>query len=223
MFHLLAEREEGKKGKWRQIYDGKPTEISCAMAATACPWDKQQGLGVVPLRARAVSSHCRMFIPFTFPKKHCCLLSPARDTTRSRLLHSSLHKADYCTPLSKAALLTVPSILELRICQERGREWRFFHSHTWNCRRKTLEKWGFGQEEPLGGNKGQVPAGTPLNRLVLSGRQLRELPELLGYFYFGKGGMFSKREMDLGGGQGGFGGTKDRGSFQTSPLPSCFV
>lgn len=74
-----------------------------------------------------------------------------------------------------------------------------------------MRKREFGRGETLGGKKRRVPAGTPPNRPVLS---REELGELWGLCYFGKGGMFSKREMDRGVKgvwvKGGFGGTKDR-------------
>lgn len=69
MFHLLAEREEGGKGKKRQIYDGKPSEISCAMLcshslALAVPGTSSRDTVPCPqagwpvsIRVRAVSSH----------------------------------------------------------------------------------------------------------------------------------------------------------------------
>ena len=105
--------QEGKKSKERKIYDGNPTESSSAIPWShslfqGCTlWQAVGTRGAVALGkmgcvnqkwsqsrpARAVSSNCNMFIQFTFPATHFCLLSPARDTTQSRLFQFLSSKA----------------------------------------------------------------------------------------------------------------------------------
>lgn len=117
MFHLLTGREEGEKGKERKNYDGIPTESSCAIPWSHslfhdCTLGQVTGTrGAVALGkmgrvnqkwsqsrpTRAVSSSCNMFIQFIFPATHFCLLSPARDTTQSRLFQFLSSKAGCST------------------------------------------------------------------------------------------------------------------------------
>lgn len=130
----------GEKGKERKFYDGKPTESSCAIPWShslfhGCTLGQAVGTrGVVALGkmgcvnqkrsqsrpTRAVSSNCNMFIQFTFPATHFCLLSPARDTTQSRLFQflpskpgSSIKCPCNCQELRD-------SVISLQACQKWG-------------------------------------------------------------------------------------------------------
>lgn len=95
MFHLFTGREEGKKVKKGKFVMENPLEApvphreaAARFTAVLCDTQssEQDGLSLSQRSpTRAVSSNCNMFIQFTFPAPHFCLLAPTRDTTQSRL------------------------------------------------------------------------------------------------------------------------------------------
>lgn len=93
---------------------------------------------------RAVSSNCNMFIQFTFPATHFCLLSPARDTTQSRLFQflsskagSSIKSPCNCQELCNSVIRPSKPVGNEGPW---GSEGRAFRSYMWNCKTKLLPK-----------------------------------------------------------------------------------
>lgn len=128
MFHLLAEREEGKKGKERKIYDGKATEISCAMAGShsLCSGTSSRDMGLWQSEPElCVHPICISLLSLISSEGHCTKL----------IIPLSPPKQQHCQELCRNAM-RAPHVSGERGWGRQGRG--FFHSYTWNCSSELL-------------------------------------------------------------------------------------